>query len=261
MFIRQLSFSSFCLDGKIKGTPPEVVASVIFISYLIMWMTQGSVSVIKSPVNKPDHKLTHRVRKMQQLSIWATWLIDVDEIIECDTIFSPHEKSQLHFVARSEQGDIVWCLAFLGTGCREPIFKVKKCSQCGRKRGHGHKLVIHDAFMKGWQNATAYKLTQAAMINPHSPLRARKTNSAVKMKRLIIMFILSLFLTPVWKDFLNHNALLGSCCCGSPNLHIFDVDFVWSFVTFFSSDAFGLAQTSVWGTLTREFKANTLMNN
>ena len=134
----------------------------------------------------------------------------------------------------SEQGDIVWCLAFLGTLCREPIFKVKKCSQCGRERGHWRsKLVIHDAFMKGWQNATAYKLTQAAMINPHSPLRARKTNSALKMKRLIIMFILSLFLTPVPKDFLNRNALLGLCCCGSANLHIFDVDFVWSFVTFF----------------------------
>ena len=34
------------------------------------------------------------------------------------------------------------------------------------------------------------------------------------------------------KDFLNRNALLGFSCCGSPNLHIFDVDFVWSFVTF-----------------------------
>lgn len=141
---------------------------------------------------------------------------------------------QLHFVARSEEGDIVWCLAFLGTLCREPIFKVKKCLQCGRKRGHWRsKLVIHDVFMKGWQNSTAYKLTQAAMINPPSPLRARKTNSTVKMKRLIIMFILSLFLTPVPKDFLNRKTLLGSCCCGSPNLHIFDVDFAWSFVTFF----------------------------
>lgn len=36
----------------------------------------------------------------------------------------------------SEEGDIVWCLAFLGTLCGEPIFKVKKCSQHGRERGH-----------------------------------------------------------------------------------------------------------------------------
>lgn len=36
----------------------------------------------------------------------------------------------------SEEGDIVWCLAFLGTLCGEPIFKVKKCSQRGRGRGH-----------------------------------------------------------------------------------------------------------------------------
>lgn len=26
----------------------------------------------------------------------------------------------------SEEGDIVWCLAFLGTLCGQPIFKVKK---------------------------------------------------------------------------------------------------------------------------------------
>lgn len=141
---------------------------------------------------------------------------------------------QLHFVVGSEHGDIVWCLAFLGTLCREPIFKVKKCLQCGCKRGHWRrKLVIHDAFMKGWQNATAYKLTQAAMINPHSPLRARKANSAVKMKRLIIMFILPLFLTQCQRIFLIIMPCWIFTVVGHRTCIIFALDCLWSLVTFF----------------------------
>lgn len=161
---------------------------------------------------------------------------------------------RLHFVDRSEQGDVVCYLAFLGTLCREPIFKVKKCLQCGCKRGHWRrKLVIHDAFMKGWQNATAYKLTQTAMINPHSPLWTRKNNSALKMKRLIIMFILPLFLTPV--------PIWIYSIVGSLNLHFFFLWILCDHLWQFSLDAFGLPQTPGWGTLTREFTANTLMNN
>lgn len=169
---------------------------------------------------------------------------------------------RLHFVDRSEQGDVVCYLAFLGTLCREPIFKVKKCLQCGCKRGHWRrKLVIHDAFMKGWQNATTYKLTQTAMINPHSPLWTRKNNSALKMKRLIIMFILPLFLTPVPKDFLNHSAHMDLFYCGVTEPAFFFLWILCDHLWQFSLDAFGLPQTPGWGTLTREFTANTLMNN
>lgn len=88
--------------------------------------------------------------------------VHIYSINSFDTIFSCRVSGLISSILcpGSEQGDIVWCLAFLGTLCREPIFKVKKCSQCGRERGHWRsKLVIHDAFMKGWQNATAYKLT------------------------------------------------------------------------------------------------------
>lgn len=172
------------------------------------------------------------------ITVQADTLIDINSIINGILVvfFSPHAESPGGSAPFCGQ---IWarghCLVFRISW--HPLWsslflklkkKKKKCSQCGHKRGRWRsKLVIHDAFMKGWQNTTAYKLTQAAVINPRSPLRARKTNSAAKMKRLIIRFRLpspprcqriSFIVTPYWVY-----VVVGHWTC-----------FVWSFVTFFS---------------------------
>lgn len=87
---------------------------------------------------------------------------------KCETILFDAECSlhsgTLQFLSRSGQGDIVWCLAFLGTQAFVSLFlKSKKCSQCACKRGR--KLGIH-AFVKGWQSAASLKTDMAAVINP-----------------------------------------------------------------------------------------------
>lgn len=70
---------------------------------------------------------------------------------------------------------IYWHSRWWETIFKVTKYKVTKCWECGHGRGHWtSKLVIHDAFIKEWQNAGAYKLTQATMINPHSLLRRGK---------------------------------------------------------------------------------------
>lgn len=76
-------------------------------------------------MNKPDHTL-HT-------------LVDIDSIHYCNTTFSLQSlwASQLHFVAMDlSKGTLFGVKHFLALAVASLFLKLKKCSQCGRERGH-----------------------------------------------------------------------------------------------------------------------------
>lgn len=139
-----------------------------------------------------------------------------------------------------------------------------------------------------WSMTPLWKDDRApGLINSHglrrlifaAHLRRETAVLAPPMKRPIIAFGLCSW--PERQDFISGDALLVGlfiylflgccyCCfgyCGSPNLCAFWCVcvparvLVWSLVTFSTLVRAVWPQTSVSGTLKREFKANTLMNN